>query len=385
MNEQALKVTMEKVVAWRRYFHQHPELSFEEKETSAFAAEKLRAFGWNVRTGVGGFGLIADMDGKLPGQRVALRADMDALPIQDAKQCEYASKVPGVMHACGHDGHTSALLGVAELLAHSRDRWTGSVRLLFQPAEEVPPGGATAMIRDGALEGVDVIYGVHLWTPFPSGEVYTVPGPMMAAADEFTVTIRGKGGHGGLPHESVDSVAVGAHFVVNAQSIISRNVDPTSPSVLSIGSIHAGTTFNVIAASCKLQGTVRSFDPQTRTFLKQRVEEVLKATCQMFGAEGHIEYLLGYPPVVNHEAPVERVRDAAIRLFGEDRVKTSPLIMAAEDFSYYLEQVPGCFIFVGAGTDAVWAPHHHPEFDIDEKALETSVRLLYALAAGQDV
>ncbi|WP_199617797.1 amidohydrolase [Paenibacillus alkalitolerans] len=376
-----LRETMEQVVAWRRHLHRNPELSYSERETSAFVAKHLREWGWNVRTGVGGHGIVADLAGSAPGRTVALRADIDALPIQDEKNTEYASQVPGVMHACGHDGHTAALMGVAKLLAETKDRLQGNVRLLFQPAEEVPPGGAVAMIRDGALDGVDVIYGIHLWTPFPAGTVYTLSGPMMAAADEFTAHIKGKGGHGGLPHQSVDSVAIASHFVLNVQSIVSRNVDPTQPSVISIGSIHGGTTFNVIAGECKLQGTVRTFNNELREYAKRRVEEVLDYTCRMFGATYELEYLLGYPPVVNHDAETKLVLRKAAELFGTDRTGTSSLIMAAEDFSYYLERVPGCFVFVGAGSETANVPHHHPLFDIDESALETSLRLLYSLAA----
>jgi amidohydrolase len=380
MTENTLRETMEQVVAWRRHLHRHPELSYQERETSAFVAGHLREWGWNVRTGVGGYGIVADLAGAFPGRTVALRADMDALPIQDEKKTEYASQVPGVMHACGHDGHTAALMGVAKMLAETRSRLQGNVRLLFQPAEEVPPGGAIAMIRDGALDGVDVIYGIHLWTPFPSGTVYTKPGPMMAAADEFTVKIIGKGGHGGLPHQSIDSVVVASHAVVNLQSVVSRNVNPTEPSVISIGSIHGGTTFNVIASECKLQGTVRTFDKELRAYVKQRVEDVLDHTCRMFGATYELQYLLGYPPVVNDEEEARFALRKAGELFGGDRVGVCPLIMAGEDFSYYLERVPGCFIFVGAGSETAEAPHHHPMFDIDERSLETSMRLLYTLA-----
>jgi amidohydrolase len=374
-----LKETMSRVVEWRRHLHRNPELSYAEKETSAFTANQLREIGWSVRTGIGGHGIVADLEGAAPGRRIALRADMDALPIQDQKQTEYASTVPGVMHACGHDGHTASLLGAAELLSMRRSEWTGAVRLIFQPAEEVPPGGALEMIREGVLEGVDEIYGIHLWSQFPAKTVYTAVGPLMAAADEFTVRIRGKGGHGGLPHQTIDTIAVGSHFVVNAQSIISRNVDPLAPSVISVGSFHAGTTFNVIAGESTLQGTVRTLSAEMRTYVKQRVEEVLDTTCRMFGAAYEIEYLLGYPPVVNHEQPTRRAVRIASERFGAEAVRACQPLMAGEDFSYYLEKVPGCFLFVGAGNNEITAPHHHPMFDIDESALETSVQLLYDL------
>jgi amidohydrolase len=370
-----------KVIAWRRHLHRYPELSYHEKTTSQFVKDHLEPLGWHLRTGIGGHGVIADLEGHAPGKRICLRADMDALPIQDLKQVEYASQIPGVMHACGHDGHTAVLMGVAELLTHSKEYWSGSVRLIFQPAEEVPPGGAMAMIQEGALEGVDEIYGIHLWSPFPAGLVCTTPGPMMAAADEFTATIRGRGGHGGLPHESVDSVVVGAHAVVNLQSVVSRNFNPIEPGVISIGSFHAGTTFNVIAADCKLQGTVRTMSSQIRSLAKQRIEEVLSSTCAMFEAQYELDYILSYPPLINDPLRTEHVLHVARSLFGESQVEVCSPVMAAEDFAYYLERVPGCFIFVGASLHPGSTPHHHPMFDIDESALETSVRLLFKLAA----
>ena len=375
------KETLERVVEWRRHLHRYPELSYAEKETSAFVARQLEAMGWRVRTGVGGHGVVADLDGGVgSGKRIALRADMDALPIQDQKRTEYASTVPGVMHACGHDGHTAALLGAAMRLADDRKAWSGSVRLLFQPAEEMPPGGAQAMIEDGALEGVDEIYGIHLWSQFPACTVHTAPGPLMAASDEFTLRIVGKGGHGGLPHQAIDAVAIGSHFVVNVQSIVSRNTDPILPNVISIGSFHAGTTFNVIASECRMEGTVRTMTPESRAYARERLEQVLRSTCAMFGAEYELDYQFGYPPVVNHAGPTERVLSLSRERFGEASVNVCQPLMAGEDFAYYLERVPGCFLFVGAGNDDVTAPHHHPLFDIDERALETSVDLLYDLA-----
>lgn len=375
-----LKETMIRVIEWRRHLHRHPEVSYTEQETSAFVASHLETMGWRVRAGVGGHGVIADLDGAQTGRRIALRADMDALPIQDLKKTEYASTVPGVMHACGHDGHTSALLGAAELLAKTKTEWNGSVRLLFQPAEELPPGGAQAMIKEGALEGVDEIYGIHLWSQFPAGTVHTAPGPLMAASDEFTIRIQGKGGHGGLPHQAIDAVAIGAHFVVNVQSIVSRNTDPILPNVVSVGSFHSGTTFNVIASECKMQGTVRTMTPETRIFIKDRLKEVLDSTCHMFGATSQMDYVFGYPPVVNHALATERVMQLARDRFGDAAVFPCQPLMAGEDFSYYLERIPGCFIFVGAGNETIHAPHHHPLFDLDESSLETSVKLLYDLA-----
>jgi amidohydrolase len=371
------------VVEWRRHLHQYPELSFQEKRTPLFIADKLSRWGIDVRTGVGGAGVVGRLKGTKPGPAVALRADMDALPIQDGKSCEYRSKVPGVMHACGHDGHTAALLGVARTLSEFRRDLAGEVVFLFQHAEEVSPGGAKAMIEDGALDGVDVIYGVHLWTPFPVGEVRTAPGPVMAAADEFVVEISGKGGHGGLPHQTIDSIVVGAHLVVNLQSIVSRQVNPLEPGVISVGMFQAGSGFNVIAERAVIKGTVRAFREETRLQLKERLETMAKTTCSMFGAEMKFDYRMGYPPVVNDPAETSRALQTAERLFGERAGKCEPL-MAGEDFSYYLQRVPGCFLFVGAGNPraGIVYPHHHPCFDIDEQALDTAGRLLIELAVG---
>jgi amidohydrolase len=374
----------EEMVGWRRYLHQHPELSFQEEKTSAFIAGHLRSWGIEVRTNVGGHGLVGILKGSSPGPTVALRADIDALPIQDEKPCDYGSKVAGVMHACGHDAHTATLLGIAKKASQLRGSLKGSLVFLFQHAEEVTPGGAQSMIASGALEGVDVIYGVHLWTPFPAGNVYCKEGAMMAAPDEFSIRITGKGGHGALPHQTIDSVTVGAHLIVNLQTIVSRQVDPTEPCVVSVGSIQAGSGFNVIAETCLLNGTVRTFDPLLRLDVKKRFEKIVATTCDMFGAEYELDYKLGYPPVINHAAETERFYQVGESVFGAQHVHTIPLIMAGEDFSYYLQRVPGCYMFVGAGNEAagIVHPHHHPRFDIDERAMLTAGKLLLSMAAN---
>ena len=379
MNDFAKKIKqlLPQMVEWRRHLHQYPELSYREQQTSNFIYEKLINLGLDVQKDVGGFGIRAFLRGNKASPVVALRADIDALPIQDEKNCDYASKVPGVMHACGHDAHTSGLLGVAHLLAEYRHELNGSVVFIFQPAEEVSPGGALAMIRDGALQNVDVIYGIHLWSPFPNGHVYSVSGPMMAIADEFTIEIVGKGGHGGLPHNTVDSIVAGAQVVANVQTIVSRNIDPLEPCVVSIGSFQAGTAFNVIAERAKLTGTVRAFSENIRQSVKARLSSIVANTCETYGTQYNYEYKEGYPAVVNHEKEANRFFSVANHTFGADHTHISPLIMAAEDFSYYLQQVPGCFMFVGAGDDQKKAvyPHHHPMFDIDEQAMANAALL----------
>jgi len=378
-----LERLMPDMTAWRRHLHMHPELSFREERTSAWIAERLREIGCDeVRTGVGGNGIVAVIRGANPGPVVALRADIDALPIQDEKDVPYRSTVPGVMHACGHDAHTAALLGVAAHCAAARDGLAGERRLLFQPAEEVTPGGALAMIADGALDGVSAIYGVHLWTPLPFGTIASAPGHIMASEDEFALVIRGRGGHGGMPHETVDTIAAGASFVQAVQTIVSRSVDPLEPAVVSIGSFHAGTAPNIIAEVCHLSGTVRTFDAEVRSRVQERLRAVADAVCRQFGADHSLDWRDGYPPVVNDEREAERFFEVARGLFGADAVKRIRPLMAGEDFAYYLERVPGCFMFVGAGNaecGAVW-PHHHPRFDIDERAMLSAARLLVAMA-----
>jgi amidohydrolase len=370
------------MVRLRRWLHRHPELSFHEFETARLVADELEKRGIEVRRGVGGNGVVGVIRGGQPGPTVALRADMDALPIQDGKTCEYRSSVPNVMHACGHDAHTSVLLAVADLLQQHRDRLKGNVRLLFQHAEEQTPGGALAMIEDGALDGADVIYGVHLWTPLPAGTVASRPGPFMAAADEFSIRIKGRGGHGGLPHESVDSLFVGAQLTVNLQSIISRHIDPVEAGVLTVGTFHAGSGFNVIAEQAELTGTVRSFSEPVRRTISGKLKEMAESTARLHGAEAAVEFKWGYPVLVNDPRETARSLQTAERLFGPERVREIPPVMAGEDFAYYVQRIPGTFLFVGAGNadKGIVHPHHHPQFDIDEEAMRVSALLLASLA-----
>ncbi len=379
---QALQSMYPRMLRWRRHLHQYPELSFHERVTASWITTQLKEMGCEVRTDVGGHGLVVQIKGEKPGPVIALRADIDALPIQDEKNCEYASKVPNVMHACGHDGHTATLLAVAAYYMERRSQLAGERRLLFQPAEEVTPGGALPMIEDGALDGVDAIYGVHLWTPLQTGLVSTKAGPFMAAADEFVLEITGKGGHGGLPHQAVDSILIGSQLVQAAQSIVSRSVNPLHPAVVTIGSFQAGTTNNIIAERCRMKGTVRSFDEQTRTMIHKRLESLIKHTCDMHGADYDYHMRIGYPPVVNADSEAKRFFQVASRLFGEEAVLQSDALTIAEDFSYYLERVPGCFMLVGAGNEESGAfyAHHHPKFDIDERAMLQAARLLIGMA-----
>ncbi|GIO30631.1 MULTISPECIES: amidohydrolase [Paenibacillus] len=383
MREEAILDELQpQMVEWRRFLHRHPELSYHERKTAQFVAEKLGELGLGVTTGMGGgYGVVGVLKGGKPGKTVALRADMDALPIRDEKTCEYASEVEGVMHACGHDGHTSTLLGVAAYFSRRKADVEGEIRFIFQPAEEVCPGGARGMIDAGVLEGVDVIYGVHLWTPFAAGTAASAPGPLMAAADEFFIDITGKGGHGGMPHVTVDSVVAGAAVVMQLQSIVSRTVDPLKPAVVTIGTIQGGSAQNVIAESCRITGTVRTFDEETRALIRKRIEDITRLTAEAYGAKADIEYVMGYPPLVNDEEETRRFFRVAPAVFGGGQVSECAKIMPAEDFSYYLQRIPGCFMFVGAGNESLQAvyPHHHPRFDFDESAMLGAAKLLVSM------
>ncbi|RCX23045.1 amidohydrolase [Fontibacillus phaseoli] len=380
MVKEALQALLPGMVADRRHLHRHPELSFMEKETSAFVAERLAKLGIEVTSGIGGFGLIGVLRGNMPGKTVALRADMDALPIQDEKQCQYSSQSPGVMHACGHDGHTAVLLAIAEYYSGRRAELQGEIRLIFQPAEEVCPGGAVSMIEAGALDGVDVIYGVHLWTPIPVGKAGSAPDALMASTDEFFIEIQGRGGHGGMPHKSIDSVVAGSALVLQLQSVVSRSVDPLNPAVVTIGSIQGGTAQNIIADRCRLAGTVRCFDEETRDLIRTRVRELAEGTAAAYGASASVDYMMGYPSLVNEPREFERFYGTAA--FDAGLIpEVSPKIMPAEDFAYYLRKVPGCFMLVGAGNPekGILYPHHHPKFDIDEQSMLHAAALLIAM------
>lgn len=358
----------EDVVAWRRHLHRNPEVSFAEHETAAFVAATLEGFGGALElerpteTSV-----VARLRTGRPGPTVALRADIDALPIAEESGVEFASERPGAMHACGHDGHTAMLLGAArELIAAELPG--GEVRLLFQHAEELAPGGARDLVAAGAMEGVDFVYGCHLWAPLEFGKVAAVPGPFMAAADFFRLTITGRGGHAGLPHTAVDTIAAAAELVGSLQHIVSRRIDPLAPAVVTVGSLHAGAAPNVIPGRAELAGTTRSFDPGVRQRLPTLIEDIARGVCAAHGADFELDYQFGYRPLVNDARATEIVREA---IGVAELVELDP-IMGADDFSAYLERAPGCYAFVGAGGEY---PHHHPRFRIDERALATGTRL----------
>jgi amidohydrolase len=356
------------VVAWRRHLHRHPELSFQEHETAAFIARTLGEFGGLEIERPTETSVLARLRSGRPGPTVALRADIDALPITERSGVEFASERPGAMHACGHDGHTAMLLGAARRLA-ARGLPAGEVRFVFQHGEERPPGGARDLIAAGVMNGVDFVYGCHLWTPLACGKVAAMPGPFMAAADFFRLTVTGRGGHAALPHTAVDAIAAAAALVGSLQQVVSRRLDPLHPAVVTVGTLNAGEAPNVIADRAELSGTTRSFDPGVRERLPELIDEIARGVCAAHGATHELEYVLGYSPVVNDAGAVGLVRAA----LGEESalVEYDP-IMGGDDFSAYLAEAPGCYAFVGAGGEY---PHHHPCFTLDERALAVGTRL----------
>ena len=370
------------VIAVRRDLHQHPELGFEERRTAALVAARLRNLGYEVTEGIGITGVAGLMRGSRPGKTIMLRADMDALPIEEENDAAYASQTRGTMHACGHDGHVAMLLGAATLIARRRGELAGTIVLCFQPAEE-GRGGAQAMVEDGVLErfGVERAYGLHLASAFPTGIVGLREGPFYASSDSIEITIEGAGGHGAAPHLSVDPIYVAGAFIVAVQQIVARQIDALSPAVVTIGAVHAGTTHNVIPSRATLLGTVRAFDADVRAALAERIERVLRGVCESSGATYEFEYLRRYPVTSNDAEQTRYVRALAMAEVGATRVIEAPKLMGAEDFSFFAERVPACFYSVGChGGPASAYPHHHAKFDIDERALETGVRMMTALA-----
>ncbi|KAA9022026.1 M20 metallopeptidase family protein [Niallia endozanthoxylica] len=359
------------VVSWRRYMHQHPELSFKETKTAQYIREKLLSFGLEVKTNIGGNGLIGILKGAHPGKTIALRADFDALPIQDEKEVPYQSQVPGVMHACGHDGHTAALLGSAQVLSQFQQQLKGNVIFIFQPAEETPPGGAKFMVEEGVLEGVDYVFGAHLDSQTPLGKITVGEGYQMAAVDKFAIHIQGKGGHGARPHDSIDSIVIGSEIVSSLQKVVSRGVNPLKSAVVTIGVFQSGSAFNVIADKALLEGTVRTFDDDTRKRVENQIRSIVAGITGAYGATYTMDYLNGYPALYNHPQETQIVKSLLAEAFSEENIAEMVPSMGAEDFSYFLLERPGTYFRVGsqnANPETAY-PHHHPKFDIDEKAL----------------
>ena len=357
------------IIGWRRDFHQYPELGFDEHRTSKIIGEALKEMGLAPQMNVGKTGVTADLTfGE--GPTIALRADMDALPMQETSGLDFSSKHDGVMHACGHDGHMAMLLGAAKVLTQNGDSFNGTVRFIFQPAEE-GAGGARYMIEDGCLDGVDEIYGIHVWNYQPVGEVGITDGPVLAAADMFEIKIKGIGGHGAAPQGTIDAVVVASHLVQALQTIVSRNTNPLESTVVTIGTINGGHNFNIIADEVTLSGTARAYTEENRNLIKTRMAEIIDGVAKTFGAEISFDYEDGYPPTINHTNPANKVLKAAERVVGE-KAGMPYLSMGGEDFSYYLQKIPGCFFFVGSAPNdqkLFETPHHCSHFTMDERAL----------------
>jgi hippurate hydrolase len=360
----------DEIKAWRQDIHAHPELLFDVHRTAGLVAEKLKSFGCDeVVTGLGRTGVVGVIRGKRDaGNRtIGLRADMDALPIEEATGLSYASTVPGKMHACGHDGHTAMLLGAAKYLSETRN-FAGTAVVIFQPAEE-GGGGGREMVKDGLMErfGIEEVYGMHNYPGFPVGQFAIRPGPMMAAADRLYIDIEGLGGHAARPHFSIDTVLVGAQIINQIQSIVARNVDPLESAVVSITQFHAGTADNIIPQTAQLRGTARTLSPEVRDLLEKRLQEVVEGTAKLYGAKATLTYKRDYPVTRNHARQTAFAAEVASEVVGRERVDADvPPVMGAEDFSYMLEARPGAFIFVGNGDSAGL---HHPAYNFNDEVI----------------
>src|SRR5258706_4217738 len=370
------------MVAMRRDLHEHPELAFEEVRTSGIVAQRLRTLGLEVQTGIAKTGVVGLLRGgaSRPGAKtIAIRADMDALPIYELNEIEYRSTIDGKMPACGHDGHASILLEVADILTKRRQELPGNVKFVFQPAEEVI-GGAEPMVKEGAMEGVDGVIGLHLISDYPLGRVGVRAGTVFASADKVVIRVQGKGGHAAMPETAVDPIVISAQIITVLQTLISRETSPFSPAVITIGKISAGTAFNIIPETAELQGTMRAFTPEHREKLVRRIGEVASGIALAMGGTCAVEGFDGCPPCTNDPAMTEVVRQVAIEAVGDKDVDESEEVMTSgsDDMAYFLNAVPGCYFIVGAHNEEKRAkyPHHHPRFNIDEDALAIAVETL---------
>lgn len=366
----------EEVIGWRRHFHENPELSFQEAETSQFIYETLQSFGNLEVSRPTKTSVMARLIGTRPGKILAIRADIDALPIQEENEVSYVSKNPGVMHACGHDGHTAILLGTAKILSSIHSEIEGEVRFLFQHAEELAPGGAQEMVDAGVMDGVDVVIGTHLWSPLETGKFGIASGPVMASPDTFSMTITGRGGHAGLPHQTIDTIATSAQVVTNLQHIVSRNTDPLESVVLSITKFAGGTAMNIIPDAVEIAGTVRLLNPALRPVIQDSMERVIKGITDAHDATYQFTYNEASDPVVNEPEVTRVIEETVCELFGKEAVVRVKPNMGGEDFSAFLNEAPGTYFFTGSGNRELETdfPHHHPRFDIDESALELGVK-----------
>lgn len=373
------------VQEWRRYFHRHPELSNEEFETTKTLAKELESMGVEVHVDdVRKTGLIGIIRGAKPGKAIGLRADIDALPVQEHNTCEYKSEVDGKMHACGHDGHMAILLGAAKMLMQMKDRLEGDVYLVFQPAEETG-GGAPEFIKFGDwFEKIDAIFGGHVWIDLPAGLVSVEAGERMAASSLFSINVKGKQGHGAQPHQAVDAVVVASAIVLNLQTVVSRNVSALDSVVVTIGNIHSGSEWNVIPGEATMGGTVRFFDPHQKEYIVDRMRQIVEHTALAYGAEATLTYEKRVPPTINDESCSALAEQVVIDTLGADKLSKMRKVMPGEDFAWYLQKKPGCFAFIGIqnpDVDAVY-DHHNNRFNMDDSVLSaaSAVYAEYAIA-----
>lgn len=369
------------VIDRRREFHMYPEPSWQEIRTSQRVKEELEKIGIPYIS-VAGTGIVATIKGAQEGKTVALRGDMDALQVKEANEVLYKSKHEGIMHACGHDGHTAMLLGAAKILNEMKDAIKGTVKLFFQPAEELAQG-ARKMVAEGVMEGVDGVFGMHLWSDIPCGKVCVGAGPRLASADIFKVTIQGKGGHGSMPHQGVDAVVAGAAIVMDLQSIVSREISPLDSAVVSVGIFHSGTRFNVIASEAVLEGTTRCFHPEIRNAFPTMIERIIQNTANSYRAQAKLEYIFGTPPTINEATCSAIAENTVKKILSKDALIEMEKVTGAEDFALFLEKAPGAIAFVGIRNEKKEAcyPHHHERFNMDEDALEigTAIYAQYAI------
>ncbi|WP_246615347.1 amidohydrolase [Clostridium thailandense] len=373
------------VIGWRRHFHQNPELSFEETETSQFIYDTLLSLGNMTVSRPTKTSVVARLIGAKPGKVIAFRADIDALPIQEENDLSYKSKNDGVMHACGHDGHAAVLLGAAKIMSHFKEEMSGEVRFIFQHAEEIPPGGAYEMVKAGVMEGVDEVYAIHIMALAPIGKIDVASGIASSGNDAFKIKIQGKGGHSSMPNEAIDPIVIGSEIVSNLQHIVSRQINPYERVVVSVTKFHAGDTYNIIPDIVELEGSVRTFKPEIRKEIPVLMERIIKGICEAHGATYKFDYNYGYDMIKNNEDVTKFVEETIINTFGADKLRITEPMMASEDFSAFANEAPGCFVIVGAKNEekGIIYPHHHPRFNIDENSLNIALEYFVSIASGR--
>ncbi len=376
----------EEMISLRRDFHKHPELGFNEKRTAGIVENYLKDCGLEVKSGIAKTGVMGLLRGKENGETILLRADMDALPIEELNNVPYKSINRGIMHACGHDGHTAMLLAAAKVLSHHKEEIKGNIKFVFQPSEEKTPGGAIKMIEEGVMENPHVgkAFGLHLGNMIPAGIIALKEGVMTAEADSFKIEIKGKGGHGAYPHTSIDPVVIASQIVMALQTIVSREIDPINPIVITVGKIHSGDVFNVIPENAELLGTVRTLDKNLAKTIPERIKRISENIANAFRGEAKSEYIFGYPPLINSKEETEYVISVAKKVVGEKRVVKSPVSMGGEDMSYFLEKAKGAFFWLGSmnkekGLDK---PHHSAYFDFDEDIMPIGTEMHVRIALG---